>query len=185
MDKHVVMPVGVIVQKRRIDHPWKEWTWEPVGVLPWAPEGISWQVLVEDAGRVQYHAATLPLELFRADTEAYVDNLNSSAPAIYVVVRPGDEENDEADIVPCLVTVSPYEAQDYLDSGEEIVERLGLPDILREWMEAFVAEHHEEEAFIKRKRDRVRVDRTEDGKGDPRVRQLSDVYRAPTSRKIH
>jgi hypothetical protein len=47
------------------------------------------------------------------------------------------------------------------------------------WVRDFVAEHHVEEPFIKRKRDRKRVDLVEDGKGDPRIRQLSDVYRAP------
>ncbi|MDE0408553.1 MAG: DUF3305 domain-containing protein, partial [Alphaproteobacteria bacterium] len=35
------------------------------------------------------------------------------------------------------------------------------------------------EPFVKRQRDRRRVDLAEDGKGDPRIRQMSDVYRAP------
>ena len=41
--------------------------------------------------------------------------------------------------------------------------------------------------FIKRKRDKKRIDLREDGKGDERIRQVADVYRAPASakRRLH
>jgi hypothetical protein len=38
-----------------------------------------------------------------------------------------------------------------------------------------------EEPFVKRKRKRYLEDKVEDGKGDPRIAQVSDVYRAPSS----
>lgn len=188
MEKLEVMPVGVIVQKRRIGHPWKEWTWEPVGVIPWAREDASWAPVLTEPDRVQYHAATLHLELHRSDTEAYVANLETGAPGIYVVLREAEPEDQAesavgAEVVPHLVTLSPYEAQDYLDSGEETVERLTLPPALLAWLEAFVATHHQDEKFVKRRRDKVRVDRVEDGKGDPRIRQPADVFRAPGATK--
>ncbi len=47
----------------------------------------------------------------------------------------------------------------------------------------FVEAHHEEEVFVKRRRDRHRTDRKEDGIGDARVRQTADVYRAPSTIK--
>ncbi|MEM7615667.1 MAG: DUF3305 domain-containing protein, partial [Pseudomonadota bacterium] len=68
---------------------------------------------------------------------------------------------------------------DYQDSGEEIVEPVPMPEALVAWIRDFAQEHHEEEVFVKRRRDRKRVDLTEDGKGDPRIQQTSDVYRAP------
>ena len=43
--------------------------------------------------------------------------------------------------------------------------------------------HYIEEPFKKRRRDEVRVDGVEDAKGDPRIRQESDVYRAPANIK--
>ncbi len=54
-----------------------------------------------------------------------------------------------------------------------------MPEGLVAWVRDFVLKHHEHEEFIKRRRDKKRVDLNEDGKGDPRIRQTSDVYRAP------
>jgi hypothetical protein len=182
MERHEAMPVGIIVQKRRINHPWQEWTWEPVGVLPWAEEGVRWRLLTEEPDRIRYHAATMTVHLYRSDTEAYVANLDTGAPAIYVGISEGDPAAGEWEFEPSFVSLSPYEAQDRTDSAEELIERLEVPPAMLEWLEAFVAKHHEEEAFVKRRRDRIDVEQVEDGKGDPRIRQTSDVYRAPTGR---
>jgi hypothetical protein len=183
MDRQETMMVGIIVQKRRINHRWQEWAWEPVGVLPWADNGVRWRLLTEEPDRIQYHAATLPMHVYRSDTEAYVANLETGAPAIYVGLREGEPGTDEWDFEPSFVTVSPYEVQDRLDSAEEIIERLILPPVLLEWLETFVATHHHDTEFVKRRRDRVDVDLNEDGKGDPRIRQTADVFRAPTVRR--
>jgi hypothetical protein len=78
-----------------------------------------------------------------------------------------------------LVTASPFEAQDYCDTGEEIVERVPMPEGLIALIRDFISAHHVEEEFRKRRRDRVRVDVTEDGIGDARIPQAADVYRAP------
>jgi len=58
-----------------------------------------------------------------------------------------------------------------------------MPPGLVAWVRDFVERHHEDEAFVKRRRDRVRTDLAEDGVGDPRVRRMSDVYRSPTGRR--
>ena len=78
-----------------------------------------------------------------------------------------------------LVTASPFEGQDYADTGEEIVEKIPMTEGLIAWVRDFALEHHRHEQFIKRKRDKARIDLVEDGKGDARIRQASDVYRAP------
>ena len=39
------------------------------------------------------------------------------------------------------------------------------------------------DSFVKRKRDRKRIDVREDGIGDARIRQTADVYRAPSQTK--
>ena len=52
-------------------------------------------------------------------------------------------------------------------------------EIIREFCDA----HYEAVPFVKRKRDRQRVDLVEDGIGDERIRQTSDVYRSPTGQK--
>jgi hypothetical protein len=58
-----------------------------------------------------------------------------------------------------------------------------MPDGLIAWVREFVEEHHVDEAFKKRRRDRVATDLTEDGRGDARIRQDADVYRAPAALK--
>ena len=100
-------------------------------------------------------------------------------PCIYVVLRESRVEPLEV----VLVTASPYEAQDYTDSGEEIVEKVPMPDGLIAWVRDFVEAFHQDEAFVKRKRDKKRVDLKQDGIGDPRIGQASDIYASPARKK--
>ena len=51
-----------------------------------------------------------------------------------------------------------------------------MPVGLIAWVRDFIENHHVEEAFVKRKRDKKRVDIQQDGIGDPRIEQISDVY---------
>lgn len=148
------MPVGVVVAREDIDNAWEDHIWRPVGILPGAPEVEGWKELRRGEGWVQYHAATLPLELFRKETEAYKYNLAGREPVVYVVLAE-DEEAGEFPFQVHLVTASPYEAQDYLDSGEEIVEPILMPEGVVAWISTFVEEHHKDEKFKKRKRDEV------------------------------
>lgn len=177
--KSVSMPLGVVIRKVPGVTRWVSHVWKAVAVLPGA--GFAdWKELRRDEDAVEYHAATLPLELFRTDTESYLHGLSAKVPAIYVVMRPSDGDQP-LDMV--LVTASPYEAQDYADTGEELVEKVAMPDGLIAWIRDFVELHHEDEMFIKRRRDKARVDLKEDGIGDARIRQVSDVYRAPGSKE--
>jgi hypothetical protein len=98
-------------------------------------------------------------------------------PSIYVVLR--EEAPDAAPFEVVLVTASPYEGQDYADNGEDIVEKVAMPAGLIAWVRDFAQTHHTDQAFIKRRRDRMSVEQREDGKGDARIAQASDVYRAP------
>lgn len=150
--------LGVVVERRKIDHPWQEWEWRPIGVFVGMEAGEEWAVVGEGEGWTHYHAATMPIELHRRETEAYVHNLETKQPSVYVVMR--DDEDDETDhpYVVYLVTVNPYEAQDYLDTGEEIVERVAMPEPVKAWMEHFIEMHHVEEEFIKRRRDKVKIE---------------------------
>lgn len=158
---------------------WATHVWKAVAVLPGAGPA-DWKELRRDGEAVEYHAATLPLQLFRADTEGYLHGLSAKEPAIYVIMR---TSQTDAPLDMVLVTASPYEAQDYADSGEELVEKVPMPEGLEAWIRDFVEQHHEDEVFVKRRRDKSRVDRHEDGIGDARIRQVADVYRAPGSKE--
>ncbi len=145
------MPIGVVVERREIDNPWQDHSWSAVAVMPGAPQIGEWRLLARDQGWVRYHAATLPLELHRSETEAYRTNLSDNPPRIYVLLRE-DEEGGDHEVAPFLVTASPYEAQDYLDSGEEIIDGVTMPDSVIAWVQAFIDAHHVDKPFYKRKR---------------------------------
>lgn len=151
-----------------------------MSVLPGAADA-DWMVLRKENDVLEYHAATLDLELFGTDTEAYRQGLSTREPAIYVIMRDAADDKKPLDIL--LVTASPFEAQDYADTGEEIVEKVAMPPALAAWIGDFIEQHHQEEVFVKRQRDKSRVDLSEDGIGDARIAQKTDVYRAPRSRE--
>ena len=127
-------------------------------------------------------AATPTLELHGAETEAYLHGLSAEVPSVYVVMR--DAETDGP--VPyevLLITASPYEAQDYTDSGEEIVEKVPMPHGLVAWVREFVEDFPQDEVFVKRRRDRTRVDLVQDGVGDPRIGKPADIYASPALKR--
>lgn len=174
------MPLGIILRQMPGVTRWAKWSWQVVAVLPGAgpAEGIEMR---REGDAVEYHFDTVELELHGAETEAYLTALADTVPSVYVVLREAEEGRFPYQVL--LATVSPYEAQDYTDSGEEIVAKVPMPHGLIAWVAAFVEKHHVEEVFIKRKRDRKRVDLKEEGKGDVRIAQISDVYRAPAPLK--
>lgn len=148
------MPLGVVIERRELDNPWQQWSWRPVAVVPGAPPLETWRELLRGDRFVRWLAGSLPLELHRTETEAYRANLAGNAPAIYVVLRktkPSDATAGNA-FKPFLVTASPYEAESYLESGDEIVEGVPMPPSLIGWLQEFVARHPVEQAFVKRKR---------------------------------
>lgn len=160
------MELGVVVERQTLENPWEEFSWLPAAVLAPAPaDAGAWRVLSDTGGVTTFHAGNHVLDLYRADTEAYVENLNSAHPAVYVVLA----EDDSDDGMPwCVqaITASPYEAQDVCDSGEEIVERVVMPDIVLSWITDFVDRHHVEKKFVKRKRDKLNIEEQKFGK-DP------------------
>ena len=177
--KSISISLGIVIRRVPGVSRWVEHVWKVVAVLPGAgPE--NWKELRRDGETIEYHAATVPLELFRTDTEAYLHGLSTRIPSIYVVMRDGVGV-DPLDVV--LATASPYEAQDYADTGEELVEKVPMPEGLAAWIRDYIEEHHEDEVFIKRRRDKSRIDLEQNGIGDARIRQISDVYRAPSAKE--
>jgi hypothetical protein len=154
MDSLLTVPVGVVVARENIDNPWQDHVWRPIGVFLNPPEVADWREMRRGEGVVHFHAAALPLELHHKETAAYLANLESQEPAIYVVLRetPGGAWPFSVH----LVTASPFDAQAYAESGFETVARVPIPGPLRALIEEFVAVHHIAEPFVKRQRQRHR-----------------------------
>ncbi|MEM1428953.1 MAG: DUF3305 domain-containing protein [Pseudomonadota bacterium] len=171
------LPVGIVIRRTPGATQWARYAWKAVAVLPGAGPA-DWQELRREGDAIEYHAATVPLELWRTDTDAYRTALSAEIPTLGIVMN---DHGERLEVL--LATASPYETQDYLDSGEELVELVPMPPMLVALLRDFIAEHHVEEPFKKRRRDKKRVDLQEDGIGDARIRQTSDVYRAPGTRR--
>ncbi|MGC3937408.1 DUF3305 domain-containing protein [Roseobacter sp. EG26] len=175
------LKLGVVLRRTRGATVWSKWAWKATSVLPGAPDA-SWKLMREEGDVAEFHATTLDAWLYVSDAEAYAHELQAQQPSVYVIMREPEADDDtDVPLNVLQVTFSPYEAQDYSDSGEEIVERVPMPPALHAWVAEFVAEHYVEEAFVKRRRDKLRMDRKQDGIGDARISQATDVYRAPRS----
>ena len=81
--RKVQMPVGVVVRRAPGVTRWAKWSWTVSAVLPGAAHG-QWKELRREGEAVEFHAATLPLCLFRTDTEAYLAALNNAPPLVWV-----------------------------------------------------------------------------------------------------
>jgi len=176
------LPVGAVVRRTPGVTRWARHIWTPVAVIPGAPEAF-WKEMVRDGEVVDYHAGTVTMQLYRADAEAYLVSLNMITPSIWVILDRDQSGQSPSGWFVSDITASAYEAQDALDSGESIVEPVPIPESLAAWIKEFIDLHYIEEPFKKRRRDKKNVDGVEDGKGDPRIRQQSDVYRAPANLK--
>jgi hypothetical protein len=147
--------VGVVVERRKAQSPWIDFTWKPVAVLAGLPEAAPWTMLSEDGDGATFYAGAAEVELHRTETTYYRDNLGSGAPMLWVALRPtGVEPPYEI----FAVTADPSEGEAWTESGSDLVDVVPMPDALRAVIDAFVAEHHVERPFYKRKRDRADPD---------------------------
>jgi len=174
------LPVGAVVRRSPGITRWASEIWTPIAVIPGAPEAF-WKEMVRDGEVVDYHAATVAMELFRADVEGYLVSLNMAVPSVWIIMDRDQSNESPSGWFVSAITASAFEAQGALDSGESIVEPVPIPESLAAWIKEFVDLHYIEEPFKKRRRDKQRVDGVEDGKGDARIRQESDVFRAPSN----
>lgn len=142
--------VGVVLERRESSNKWIDHSWHLVGVLPGAGPTQDWIELARGEGWVRYHVGTLPIEIFSGETEGYKYNLSLDPPVVFVVLDP--EAEGAHDIDTSLVTVCPYEAQDYLDISENEVQTTPMPPPVASWLAGFVEKHHVDVPFKKRKR---------------------------------
>jgi hypothetical protein len=148
----VTVPVGIVIERRRSKSPWVEFVWRPVAVLPGVPDVAPWTALDGDADRVNFYGGTATIALHRSDTSGYLANLATGAALLWVVLRPtGLEPPYEI----AAVTAEPGEGEALTESATDLVETVPMPEPVRAAVADFVAEHHVEHPFVKRKRDRA------------------------------
>ena len=190
-NKHILIAVKIIFEKKEINNQWQSHEWEiydlmlidihsgdgfpPINNVEIVPLRSSLEK--NDNNLKNYFFAEASIDLHRAEAEAYAENLQSSDPSIYVVLREGlyDDEIDEAsshediDVHLAEVSLSPYNIQDYEDSGEDIIKKVPLDGPISDLLEKFVEQHFKPEEFIKRKRDKGKIDENLIRGGDIRL----------------
>ena len=160
-DQYETMPLGVVIRRAPGVTRWSKWSWSVVSILPGAA-AADWRLLRDADGITDYHISTPVLELHGAECEAYLTGISDRVPAVYVVLRQTDDAEKPYEVL--LVTASPYEAQDYEDSGEDIIERIAMPADIEATIKDFVDHYHREEEFRKRRRDNVNIEDQKFGK---------------------
>jgi uncharacterized protein DUF3305 len=145
------IPVGVVVERRKAASPWIDFSWQAVAVLPGQPDAAPWTVLTTESDRTTFYAGPAEVALYRTEAAHYRDNLASGMPSLWVALRPTGVQ-PAYEIV--AVTADPAEGESFTQVGDDLVEAVVMPPAVRERVEAFVAEHYVERAFVKRERDR-------------------------------
>jgi Protein of unknown function (DUF3305) len=143
------IPVGVVVERRSTDSPWVDFVWRGIGVLPDKPEVTPWTVIREQEGVTLFYAGSATVDLYRSETARYRDNLATGAPSVWIVLAPSEDTWPYAVLA---VTADPAEGEAFTEAGANLVEAAPMPEMLHVAIEKFIAEHHVETDFVKRKR---------------------------------
>ena len=183
-NKHVLYAVRVIFERQDIQNVWQSHRWVVHDLVPLELEAgdgmppindVSLEPLRVETDDVETRAlfsAEASLDLHRAEAEAYAENLASSEPAIYIVLRDNEIDNDrgnDVDVHLAELSLSPYNIQDIEDCGEDHVEKLPLQGPIADFVTEFVRIHYKPEPFKKRKRDKARIDVDTQRGGDARL----------------
>ena len=144
------IPVGIIVERHKAASQWIDYVWRPASAGG-VPQTKPWTTLTQDGDVTTFYAGAATIELFKSATAQYRDNLAGDQ-SLWVVLRPTESDPPYSLLA---VTADPSEGEAFSETGTDLVEVVPLPDNVREAMIDFVAEHHVEQSFFKRKRDRA------------------------------
>jgi hypothetical protein len=141
--------VGVVVERRKAISAWVDFLWRPVSVFVGSPSAAPWTPLAAEAETTLFFAGEAVIELHRTETINYRDNLASGAPALWVALQPVASEPPYEILT---VTADPAEGEALTDAGSNVVEAVPMPSDVRVAIVQFIAEHHVERPFVKRRR---------------------------------
>jgi hypothetical protein len=119
-----------MVERRKAKSMWVDFLWRPVSVFVGSPPAAPWTALDTESEITWFYAGQAVIELYRTETTNYRDNLASGSPALWVALHPA-------------ATVRPYEI---------LAEAVPMPAEVVEAIVQFLAEHHVERPFVKRRR---------------------------------
>ena len=118
------LPIAVVMQRRKVSHPWADEAWAAVAVLRDQACAPAITPLSSDAERQSWLVSGLALELYRDDNESYHENWLAPVPKLFVAR--GLEDGPD---LPQRASVSYVDGTRMFDSGESADGVLMPPDI--------------------------------------------------------
>jgi hypothetical protein len=146
--------VGVLAQSRPPVTQWGGRVVRPIAVFAQVPATAPGTRVSDEDGVETWYLGASDVTLHSGDTGYYRDNLASGRPSVWVALP---EASEAARARVQLVTVDPYEGEGIASDVGLVVEAVPMPDALRARIEAFIAAHHVDIPFTKRKRQPVDV----------------------------
>ena len=143
------IPVGVVVERRKAKSMWTDFLWRPVSVFAGIASAAPWTPLDAEAETPLFFAGEAVIELYRTETTNYRNNLASAAPALWVIMRPTASDPPYELLA---VTADPAEGEASTDAGNNLVEAVRIPPDIVDIIDRFIAMHHVERPFVKRRR---------------------------------
>ncbi len=139
--------IAVLVERRPLQSRWASSECVAAAVLPDVAGAVP--------GESQWLFPGFTLTLYRDEAEGYF--LNESNPQAFVWVKMAEQSSpaatvaadvpdtpDKPEFAPVEATLSYHEASRWMDGGER-VDAVLLPDDLRPWLAAYVAQHYRPE----------------------------------------
>ncbi len=142
------MRLGVVAIRRPPVTRWGPGELRPSAVLPQEPATPPHTLIAAENGAETWYLGAAEMVLWSGDTGHHRDNLASGRPSIWVAIRGGAPEHAE---IACI-TADPYEGEGLAGDLDLIVEALPMPAGVQSAVAAFIAAHHVEIPFKKRKR---------------------------------
>ncbi|TPQ49123.1 DUF3305 domain-containing protein [Prosthecomicrobium hirschii] len=144
------LEVGLIVGRVQPSNRWADPSWRPVAILPAPAAAAPWTALGTEGLTERFYAGPVALAFHRSETANYRDNLATGRPLVWVALGAAGAE-PPIDIR--VVTADPAEGEALAGIASENVDTVPMPAEIAAALEAFVATHHVERAFYKRRRD--------------------------------
>ena len=144
--------VAVVVERRKAKSPWLDFIWRPVAVLAGNPVAAPWTPLNTAEDAILFYAGEAVIELYRTETVNYRNNLASGAPSLWVILRP-DVSGHAYKLL--AVTANPAEGEAFTDAGNDLVGNVPMPAVITQTIGDFIALHHIERPFFKRRREQA------------------------------
>ncbi len=141
--------VSVVMEKRKSDHAWIDYSYRAVGVVVGeSGQARETRQIYVDSEVEHFLVTGLKLELQEDECESYYHNLMSPQPGCFIVA----DEAEDLDVmpIPYLASLSFDEVHAYLE-GDEQVYAVEIPAELYQWAEAYVLMHYVATKKTKRK----------------------------------